>query len=111
MKSTAIKNNYSEIFLINKGKEVRSGTLTKIRNEFGTRHIKLEFKGDGTFIKTLPEVAAFDNYGNYAEIKLKDDVNPSAFLRKIVGEIDVYRFSVVEPTLNQIFIDLIKKDK
>ena len=101
----------SEIFLINNGEEVRRGTLATIRNEFGLRHIKLEFNGDGAFINNLPEVASFDNYGNYAEIKLNDNINPSEFLKKIIGKLDIYQYSVIEPTLNQIFIDLIKKDK
>ncbi len=100
----------SEIFLIDNGKEVKSGKLADIKKEFGTRHIKLEYNGDASFIKSLPEVETCDTYNNYAEIKLRDDTDPAQFLKKIVSKIDVYHFSVIEPTLNQIFIDLIKEN-
>lgn len=99
----------SQIFLINKGKEVISGTLAHIKQNFGSNIIKLEFDGDGSFLSSLPFIEHVDNYSNYAEIQLKDNINPSEFLKSVVGKINVTGFSIVEPTLNKIFIDSIKQ--
>jgi ABC-2 type transport system ATP-binding protein len=99
-----------EIFLMNNGKEVCNGTLSSIKKRFSGNNIKLQYSGDGGFIKKIPEVVEFDNYGNYAEVQLKEDVNPSSFLQIIAGKLDVKHFSVIEPTLNKIFLDVIKSN-
>ncbi len=99
----------TDILLINKGKEVCSGQLSDVKNKFGSNMIKVEYNGDGSFLNSLPEVKRIDNYSNYAEIQLEDNISPHVFLRKIVTGIDVKYFSVIEPSLNKIFIDLIQE--
>ncbi len=99
----------SQIFLIDKGKEVLSGTLSKIKKNFGSNIIKLEFEGDGSFLASLPFIQHVDAYSNYAEIQLKDSIQPYELLKSVIDKINVTGFSVVEPTLNKIFIDSIKQ--
>jgi len=100
----------TDIFLLNKGKEVTSGKLSNIKKEFGGKHIEIKYEGDVSFLSSMPEVITADSYNNYAEVHLKDLVKPSDFLKKITNRIDISHFSVIEPTLNRIFIDLIKQD-
>lgn len=99
----------SQIFLINKGKEVLSGTLSQIKKKFGSNLIKLEFEGDGGFLSSLSFVEHVDNYSNYAEIQLKKSIQPAELLKSVIDKINVTGFSLVEPTLNKIFIDSIKQ--
>lgn len=97
----------SEILLMNKGKEVCKGSLTDIKKDFGTNNVKIEFEGNATFLTTLPEVKSVDLYGIYAEVHLKREIKPSEFLRKISDKLLINQFTVIEPTLNKIFIDAI----
>ena len=60
----------SEIFLLNKGREVISGSLNQIKKSYGGNNIKIEYSGDASFIKELPYVKQLDIYSNYAEIHL-----------------------------------------
>ncbi len=99
----------TDILLINQGKEVCSGSLAQIKKNFGTNNIKIEFSGDASFLNTHPSIIHIDSYSNYAEIQLKEDVQPYEFIRTIVDKINVTHFSVIEPTLNKIFIDTIKQ--
>ena len=99
-----------EILLIDNGKEICKGTLSEIKRNFGGNNIKLEFTGNQKVVWDMPEVVSHDSYGNYAEIQLKEDVNPTEFLRKILPDISIKNFSVIEPTLNKIFIDLVKQN-
>jgi ABC-2 type transport system ATP-binding protein len=99
----------SEIFLINKGKEVCSGELSEIKKRFGGNNIKLGFDGDARFLTNDKRVLHFDHYNNYAEVQLSDDQHPSDFLKSIVDKLTITHFSVVEPTLNKIFIDVINQ--
>lgn len=100
----------TDIFLLNKGREVTSGKLSHIKKEFGGNHVEIKFNGDVSFLSSMAEVITVDTYNNYAEIHLKDVVEPSDFLKKIIARIDITHFSVIEPTLNRIFIDLIKQN-
>jgi ABC-2 type transport system ATP-binding protein len=99
----------SEIFLMNNGKEVKSGSLEKIKKDFGGNHVEIKFSGNISTISDMKEINTIDTYNNYAEIQLSKDVSPSMFLKKITDKIDVSHFSVIEPTLNKVFIDLIKR--
>jgi len=100
----------SEIFLINKGKEVTSGNLSKLKNKLGGNHVEIKYNGDISFLSGLGEVVNLDAYNNYAEIELKQDVEPSSFLKILTEKIELTHFSIIEPTLNSIFIKLIKQN-
>ncbi len=99
----------NDIFFINNGKEVCSGSLADIKKNFGKNHIKIEFDGGGEFLESNPAVLHIDAYSNYAEIELKEKIQPYDFLKSIVEKVKVKHFSVIEPTLNKIFIDVIKQ--
>ncbi len=98
------------ILLMNKGSEVKSGKLSEIKRIFGGNNVKIEFSGDHNLINKMPEVLKFDSYNNYSEIHLRDEVSPSKFLRQIIEKVEVKHYSVIEPTLNKIFIDLINEN-
>jgi len=99
----------NDIFLINKGKEVCSGSLSDIKRTYGTPSLKIEFEGNASFLNEHGDVAHVDIYQNFAEVQLNDAVKPSNFLKTLVDKIEIKHFAVVEPTLNKIFIDAIKK--
>ena len=99
----------TDIFLLNNGKEVTNGKLSNLKKAFGGNHVEIKFKGDVSFLSSMVEVITVDTYNNYAEVHLKDIVKPSDFLKKIIDRIEITHFSVIEPTLNRIFIDLIKQ--
>ena len=99
----------TEILLINNGKAVCNGNLTQIKKSYGTNFVKIEFEGDSSYVKLHHSILHADIYSNYAEIQLKENEYPYEFLRDIAGKIKVTHFSIVEPTLNKIFIDSIKR--
>ncbi len=98
----------NDILLINEGKEVLSGSLSEIKQKFGGNHIKFVYEGEIKFLSELDEVLSFELYSNEAEVHLKNDVKPEMFLRKLIEKVSVKQFSIIEPTLNKIFIDSIK---
>ena len=99
-----------DILLINRGAVVSSGKLAEIKKNFGGNNVRISFNGNNDSLNQFSEIIKFDYYKNFTEVQLKDDVNPSEFLKRLVDKIDVYHFSIVEPTLNKIFIDLIKEN-
>lgn len=99
-----------DILLINRGTTVSSGKLAEIKKNFGGNNVRIGFNGSNDSLNQFSEIIKFDYYKNFTEVQLKDDIIPSEFLKKLVEKIDVNHFSIVEPTLNKIFIDLIKEN-
>ena len=95
--------------MINKGKEISKGELTDIKKKFGGNHIKLGFEGNFDFIKNDRRVLHFEIFNNFAEIQLEDSVKPTEYLKSIVDSTSVSHFSIIEPSLNKIFIDLVRQ--
>jgi len=94
-----------EIMLINKGKDILSGKLNEIKKSFGKRNIILKYDGKDDFLTKSDKILKFDNFGNYVEVQLKPEANPQEFLNDIVSSISIQRFEIVEPSLNDIFIE------
>ena len=99
-----------DILLIDNGRAVTSGKLTDIKKNFGGNNIRVGLAGGLIAQNQFPEIVKIDNYNNYSDIQLRDEIVPSEFLKKLIGKIEVNHFSIIEPTLNKIFIDLIKEN-
>ena len=97
-----------EIMLINKGKDILSGKLKAIKESFGKRNIVLKYDGKDDFLTKSDKILKFDNFGNYVEVQLKPEANPQEFLNEIVNSISIQKFEIVEPSLNDIFIESVK---
>jgi len=92
-----------EIILIHRGKVVLEGTLDEVRGGKNTLHI--DFDGDGSFLRALPQVKSAEIVNNSAEIKLADGADPQQILEACMGPLRIRRFELATPSLEQIFID------
>jgi ABC-2 type transport system ATP-binding protein len=95
------------IFLINKGKPVLSGSLRDVKQRYGTNSLHLEFEGNAEFLKKSPLVKRADVYQNYAELELFDIKKSRELLAKLDDKLDLRKFEIVEPSLNSIFINVV----
>jgi len=94
-----------DIVLIHGGQVVLSGELGRVRASFGKNTVHMAFEGDGAFLRGLPGVARATVQPNIAELQLSAGADPQAILREAVGKVQLTRFEVAEPSLEQIFID------
>jgi ABC-2 type transport system ATP-binding protein len=95
------------ICLINKGREVLSGSLRDVKKRYGTNSLRIEFEGDGEFLKSSPLVSRADVYQNYAELELVDIKKSRELLSKADEKLNVRKFEIVEPSLNSIFVHVV----
>jgi ABC-2 type transport system ATP-binding protein len=93
------------ICLINKAEKVLEGNLNWIKQQYGKNTIVLDYIGDASFIKDIPEVEKIDDYGKFMEIKLKEQTDSQELLKRLVDKLTINKFEVREPSLNAIFID------
>ncbi len=97
----------NSICLIDRGKSVLRGSLSEIKAGNGRRFVQIDYAGDGGCLAGNPLVDSLNDYGNHAEIRLKPGADPQELLRTAMHGVRVIRFQVMEPSLEQIFIDRI----
>lgn len=109
--STHIMNQVEElcdrVLMINKGQAVLYGSLSEIKSRFKNNSIFLECDRipDG-----LPGVVGRQDHGKYLELFLDGQTPPSKVLSALVNNgVTVDRFEVSTPSLNEIFIQVVKE--
>jgi ABC-2 type transport system ATP-binding protein len=95
-----------EIALINRGNLVLSGGMREVKSRYPRNHVQMEFEGSDAFLRH-PSVAEAKNYSGHAEIKLADGSDAQALLAEALTMASVTRFEVMEPTLEEIFIEAV----
>jgi ABC-2 type transport system ATP-binding protein len=94
------------ICLINNGEAVLSGNLREIKKGYERNHVIVEFEGDSAFLNS-DEIAEAKNFSGHAEIKLKPHGNAQKLLHEAAAIATIYRFELVEPSLEEIFIQTV----
>jgi len=94
------------ICLINKGQKVVDGSLADVKQRYGHDSVQIEYDGE-IALETLTGVDAVDDYGQYAELRLKDGADPQDVLAALVGKVQIRRFELTQPSINDVFIELV----
>ena len=95
------------ICLINRGKAVLQGSLSEVKNGNGRRFVQIDYEGDGACLAGNPLIDSLNDYGNHAEIRLKPGADSQELLQAAMRTVRVIRFQVMDPSLEQIFIERI----
>ena len=93
------------ICLINHGQNVLDGELRAIKQSYGKNTAHIEFTGSDAFLNS-PVVASLNRFGSGVEAKLKPGADPQEILKAAVQSgAQINRFELLEPSLNDIFIE------
>ena len=98
------------VCIIARGKKVLDGTITGVKQEHGGTHVAVAFEDSAQgaiAMRAIADlVAAADDSGLVAELKLKDGADPQEVLERLMRErIRLRRFERIEPSLKRIFLD------
>jgi len=94
------------ICLIHQGEAVLSGKVREIKSRYERNHLIVEFQGSADFLNS-PEIAEAKNFSGHAEIRLKEHGDAQKLLREASAAAVIYRFELVEPSLEEIFIQTV----
>jgi len=94
------------ICLIHQGEAVLSGKVREIKSRYERNHLIVEFQGSADFLNS-PEIAEAENFSGHAEIRLKEHGDAQKLLREASAAAVIYRFELVEPSLEEIFIQTV----
>ena len=95
------------ICLMNRGKAVLQGSLREVKNGNGRRFVQIDYEGDGSCLAGNPLIDSMNDYGNHAELRLKPGADAQELLRNAMRGLRVIRFQVMDPSLEQMFIERI----
>ncbi len=94
------------ISLVDRGTVVLSGTMREVKSRYERNRVVIEFEGDDSFLRH-GTVAEWKNYAGRAEVRLKHGADSQALLREAIGKARIYKFELVEPSLEEIFIQTV----
>jgi ABC-2 type transport system ATP-binding protein len=94
------------ICLVNKGAAVLEGKMREIKSRYERNRVIVEFDGDASFLKSV-EIAEAKNFSGHAEIRLQPHGNAQKLLHEAAAVATIYRFELVEPSLEEIFIQTV----
>ena len=94
------------ISLVNRGTVVLSGTMRGVKSRYERNRVIIEFEGDDSFLKH-EAIAESKIYAGRAELKLKDGADAQALLRAAIEKSRINKFELVEPSLEEIFIQTV----
>jgi ABC-2 type transport system ATP-binding protein len=91
------------ICLISRGQAVLAGRVREIKSRYERNHVVVEFEGCPDFLSSV-EIAEAKNFSGHAEIRLKPHGDAQKLLQEASAVAKIYRFELVEPSLEEIFI-------
>jgi ABC-2 type transport system ATP-binding protein len=98
------------ICLIHHGRPILSGELKAIKRSFGKNTVRIEYAGNGHFLDRPDIIEHVNRHGAVVEAKLRPGANPQEILKAAVeGGVEITRFELVEPPLNDIFIEKVSE--
>jgi ABC-2 type transport system ATP-binding protein len=97
------------ICLINHGRAVLQGELKKIKAGYGCSSVQLAYDGDSGFLSDTSLIRSSNDYGNYVEVRLASGADAQQLLHRAAACARIRRFELVEPSLEEIFIDVVAR--
>jgi ABC-2 type transport system ATP-binding protein len=100
-----------EICIIDRSRAVVNGNLAEIKRAWPDRFIRLSDSGDTAFLSKFPGVHALPSENGYLKLKAPPEIAPADILRAAVAAAPVDHFEVVEPTLNDIYLQYVRPEE
>ena len=101
-----------DIVLISKGQQIRSGKLRDIKKSFGKDTVLMEFDGNDSFLNDFQGLKFVNRSKNRVEFRIiNEEVKLKDILKTAADKVDLFKFELVEPSLREIFIDLVSNQE
>ena len=94
------------ICLVDKGRAVLAGKVREIKASYERNRVIVEYEGSSSFLNS-EEIAEAKSFSGHVEIKLKEHGNAQRLLHEAAAVATIFRFELVEPSLEEIFIQTV----
>lgn len=95
-----------DICLINRSRKVLGGSLREVKQSFGRNSVALRIVGGDHTLDDPQLVAKVEHNSDEMEVLLVEGANAQELLRRLIASgANVSKFELIEPSLNDIFIE------
>ncbi len=94
------------ICLVDRGKAVLSGGMRELKSRYPRNHVVIDFEGNSSFVNH-PAVKECKAFAGHVEIELRDGADAQDLLRTAFQNAKIYKFELIEPSLEEIFIQTV----
>jgi ABC-2 type transport system ATP-binding protein len=94
------------ICLIHRGEAVLAGGMREVKSRYPRNRVIVQYEGGDGWLRH-PAIAEYKNYAGHAEIRLKSHADAQDLLRAAAAAATITRFELVEPSLEEIFIETV----
>lgn len=99
-----------DICLINRSRKILDGSLREVKQSFGRNAVALRLEGSEAVLDDDQLVAHVERHSDELEVLLVAGKTPQDLLLTLVGSgVVVTKFELVEPSLNDIFIEKVSE--
>jgi ABC-2 type transport system ATP-binding protein len=77
-----------------------------VKSRYERNRVIIDFEGDDKFL-SHEAIAEYSEFPGHVEIRLKEHGDAQALLRAAQQQARIYRFELVEPSLEEIFIQTV----
>jgi ABC-2 type transport system ATP-binding protein len=111
---SSVEELCDNIALINKSKKILEGEVDEIKRTYRSNTFQVEFESEAQLEGILPdafELLSQKNTNGYREavIRMPQGNKPNDLLKTLIGQIEIHSFREILPTMNDIFIETVKK--
>ena len=99
-----------DILILKNGEIMISGNIKKIKQSYQRDKLLISSKDEKQILDTFPEQAEKDNFGNII-LHLKKPEDKQKMMQKLIKEYDIDSIGIMEPTLNDIFVEYAGDEK
>ncbi|HKV56178.1 MAG TPA: ATP-binding cassette domain-containing protein [Candidatus Binataceae bacterium] len=99
-----------EICLVNRGRGVLQGSVTAVKQRFGERTVRIVYQGDAHLLDGNGAIESCAANGETVELRLCAGADAQATLRAVAAKAPVLRYETIEPSLEEIFIEVAGAD-
>jgi ABC-2 type transport system ATP-binding protein len=92
------------IFMIFRGRKVLDGTLASIQSSYGNDTIRVVVEGGSRALVDLPGIGHINDMGQVQDLRMVQGCDPQHVLKILATRTRVDSFSVIKPTLHDIFV-------
>ncbi|MGI6149028.1 MAG: ATP-binding cassette domain-containing protein [Firmicutes bacterium] len=94
-----------DIVLIHRGELVLSGNLQRIKSAMGRQILRVALEGRRDFWRRIPGLTLLADRPDYLEFRIDPSLDPNIVLTQALQAGKVIRFELMEPSLDQIFVE------
>lgn len=95
-----------DICLINRSRKVLEGSIRQVKRAFGRNAVALRFEGGDGVLEDRTLVSKIARHSDMIEVLLAENASAQQLLQRLVASgANIGRFEMIEPSLNDIFIE------